>query len=210
MDETLSAPFLTDAVAFWSALFPHPAPVEIEVGCGDGAFLVAIACRQPERNFLGLERSPAKARRLAERVGRLAARNVRTLQADAGCLVRGVIPEGSVAAYHVYFPDPWWKRRHAPRRIFTPDFVAGVARTLCADGRLYFATDVGTYAVVAQASVLADGRFIETPAGDDHPGLTTSFARKYRAAGRPLYPFTFVRQADATPQRLAASKTSSM
>ncbi len=201
---------MTDAPAFWSALFPLPAPVEIEVGCGDGAFLIAVAREHPERNFFGLERSPAKARRLSERVERLAATNVRSLQADAVCLVSGVIPTASVAAYHVYFPDPWWKRRHAPRRVFTPAFVAGVARTLGDDGRLYFATDVRAYAVVARESVVADGRFIEATAGEDHPGLTTSFARKYRAAGRPLYPFTFVRRAETVAsQGLAASKTRS-
>jgi len=199
-----------DATAFWSALFPLPAPVEIEVGCGDGAFLVAVGRRHPERNFFGLERSPAKARRLAERVERLATANVRSLRADAVCLVSAVIPTASVAAYHVYFPDPWWKRRHAPRRVFTPAFVAGVARTLWDDGRLHFATDVQAYSVVARQSVLADGRFIEVAVGDDHPGLTTSFARKYRGAGRPLYPFTFVRRATApSSQGLAAPKTRS-
>ncbi len=207
----LPSPDPIDASAFWSALFPLPAPVEIEVGCGDGAFLAAVGRRHPERNFLGLERSPAKARRLADRVERLAATNVRSLQADAGCLVNGMIPTASVAAYHVYFPDPWWKRRHAPRRVFTPAFVAGVAQTLENDGRLHFATDVQAYAVVAHQSVLADGRFVEVPVGDDHPGLTTSFARKYRAAGRPLYPFTFVRQAVApVSQDVTAPKTRSM
>jgi tRNA (guanine-N7-)-methyltransferase len=185
-------------------------PVEIEIGCGDGAFLIAVARRHPERNFLGIERSPAKARRLAERVARAALSNVRTLQADAGCLIASMIPDGAVAAYHVYFPDPWPKRGHARRRIFTPHFVAGLARTLVVDGPLYVATDVETYAATARRCLASDGRFAEDPVSDAHPGLQTSFARKYRAAGRPLYPFRFIRRAESDQPGVAASNTRSM
>jgi tRNA (guanine-N7-)-methyltransferase len=199
-----------EPAAFWSAIFERPALVEIEVGCGDGAFLLAAARRHPERNFFGLERSPAKARRLAERIARSAAPNVRTLQADAGCLVASIIPDGAVAAYHVYFPDPWPKRGHARRRIFTPDFVTGVARTLVAEGSLYVATDVQAYGAVARRCIVGDGRFVEAAASDAHPGLQTSFARKYRAAGRPLYAFEFVRRADDDQPGVAASNTRSM
>ena len=199
-----------DPATFWSAVFERPAPVEVEIGCGDGALLLALAGRHPERNYLGLERSPAKARRLAERVARAAAPNVRTLQADAGCLVTSILPAASVAAYHVYFPDPWPKRGHARRRIFTTPFVAGLARTLVSDGSLYFATDVHGYAGVARACIVADGAFVEIAVNGDHPGLQTSFARKYRVAGRPLYPYLFVRGRSAAACPPAASKTRSM
>lgn len=201
-----------DGASFWRYVFGNDAPVEVEIGCGDGVFLETWAGRQPSRNFLGLERSPSKARRLAERFAKRSVPNVRTLQADARCLVSMLVPEGSVSAYHVYFPDPWPKRGHAPRRIFTPDFVIALARTLMAGGRLWFATDVVTYAALARGHVLGCGWFRELHAHDDaHPGLTTSFARKYRADGRALQCFAFDRVADGNGAQLfAASKIRSM
>ncbi len=177
----------------WRQLFGNDVPVEIEIGCGDGAFLTASATRHPEHNYFGIERSPAKARRLGERLARRSLPNVRTVQADATCLVTTLVPPASVTAYHVYFPDPWPKRGHAPRRIFTPAFVAGLARTLVPGGRLYFATDVASYANVACSHVRATNRFREVATGEPHPGLTTSFARKYRLGGRTLHAFAFER-----------------
>jgi len=179
---------------FWTGIFGTPAPVEIEIGCGDGALLLALAARDAERNFLGIEHSRTKAARLALRVARRGASHLRTLHADAHCVVCRVVPDASVAAYHVYFPDPWPKRRHASRRIFDPAFVAGLARTLLPGGRLWIATDVQSYAATIRSRVQAHGAFEEEPVGDDHPGLQTSFARKYRAAGRPLYPAVFLRR----------------
>jgi len=202
---------VTDGAAFWRTLFASDAPVEIEIGSGDGVFLTAYATRAADRHLLGIERSPAKARRLADRVARLALPNVRTLQADARCVVESIVPAASVSAYHVYFPDPWPKRGHAPRRIFTPTLVAGLARTLIPGGRLFFATDVAGYARVACGHVLAASEFREVAAADNaHPGLTTSFARKYRAGGRPLHAFTFERCVTiGEDQVFAASKIKS-
>jgi tRNA (guanine-N7-)-methyltransferase len=173
--------------------------------------LSAIATRSQTRNFLGIERSPSKARRLAARITTLGSANVRTLQADATCLVTSILPVGSVAAYHVYFPDPWPKRRHAGRRIFGVSFVAGLARTMIAGGRLFVATDVQGYGAVARERILADGGFREVASAEEHPGLTTSFARKYRAAGRVLYAYTFVRvDVSGVDQVCTASKMRSM
>jgi tRNA (guanine-N7-)-methyltransferase len=202
---------LVTATEFWAALFTNEGPVEVEIGSGDGAFLIASACERPAINFLGLERSPAKAKRLAQRLVALNAPNVRVLQADATCVIGSLLPVASVEAYHVYFPDPWPKRGHAARRIFHPTLVAGVARTLRAGGLLHLATDVVGYAAVARALVVAHPTFREIPAGADHPGYTTSFARKYRAVGRPLHVFTFERiGASDCDQALAASKMRSM
>ncbi|MEB2284176.1 MAG: tRNA (guanosine(46)-N7)-methyltransferase TrmB [Myxococcales bacterium] len=206
---------LRDGAAIWREIFENDAVVEIEIGSGDGTFLAAWAARHPNRNLLGIERSPSKARRLAERLAAWRFANVRVLQADARCLVASIIPAASVAAYHVYFPDPWPKRVHASRRIFTSEFVRGLAVTLVAGGRLHFATDVATYADVACRHVLASAAFREiavAEAMESHPGLTTSFARKYQAGGRALSSFIFERlpviaddQADP-----AASKIKSM
>jgi tRNA (guanine-N7-)-methyltransferase len=186
--------------SLWSALFGNDDPVEIEIGSGDGTFLAAAAARAPSTNFLGIERSPAKARRLVARIARLGNPRVRTLQADATCVVGTLVPPASVAAYHVYFPDPWPKRRHARRRVLTPALIAALARTLVPDGRLLLATDVYGYASLIRLDVLAGGRFAQCESGHDHPGLTTAFARKYRAAGRAVYVATFIRRETGAPQ----------
>jgi tRNA (guanine-N7-)-methyltransferase len=200
-----------DGAAFWGTLFGSAAPVEIEIGSSDGSFLLAHAARERSRSLFGIERSPSKAKRLAARVERSGLTNVRTLQADAVCVVTGIVPDASVSAYHVYFPDPWPKRHHAPRRIFTNRFVAGLARTLVGEGRLYVATDVDRYAERIRGIVLEDGSFVESPADEGHPGLQTSFARKYRAAGRALHVASFRRvRSMASAQPVAASKIRSM
>jgi tRNA (guanine-N7-)-methyltransferase len=199
------------AADLWSTLFGRPAPVEIEIGSGDGAFLLAYAARHPERSFLGIERSPSKFRRLEARLARAGLPNVRVLRADATCVVPALVPPASVATYHVYFPDPWPKRGHAFRRIFSASFVTTLARTLAAGGRLFLATDVRDYAADIRSSMLDHGAFSER-ADDEHPGFQTSFGRKYRAAGRPLYATTFAR-VDAgrrMAQPAAASKIRSM
>jgi len=204
----LASPTRTDGAAFWAEIFGDSAPVEIEIGSGDGAFLLSRAAATPRRNLLGIERSPAKSRRLAARVGRLGSPHVRMLQADAAYVLE-MIPTASVSAVHVYFPDPWPKRRHVPRRIFSPAFVAALARVLVGGGMLYAATDVETYMARIRAVVLADRRFAEGPTGDDHPGLSTGFARKYRAEGRVLHTASFCRVTEAQPLPAAVKIRSS-
>jgi tRNA (guanine-N7-)-methyltransferase len=179
---------------FWRAIFGTDGAVEIEIGSGDGTFLLAAAARDPATNFFGIERSRAKARRLAARVAHAAIPNVRTLHADAACVVRLLVPPSSVVAYHLYFPDPWPKRRHAARRILTDDLLEALARSLVDGGRLLLASDVYGYLRLMRTHVRAHGVFDEHDEGVDHPGLTTGFARKYRAAGRSVYAATFVRR----------------
>jgi tRNA (guanine-N7-)-methyltransferase len=189
----------------WTALFGRRAPVEIEIGCGDGAFLLAYAARHPERDFFGVERSPAKARRLHARLAHCGLTNVRTVRGDATCMVPTIVPRASVAIYHVYFPDPWPKRGHAFRRIFSAGFIAALAETLVEGGRVHVATDVADYSTRIRTGMIGDARFAEIAGDGTHPGLQTSFARKYRAAGRALYTATF-----RAVQPAAASKMRSM
>ncbi len=170
--------------------FGNDDPTEVEIGCGVGSFLIRAAAVHPGRNFFGLERAPALAAAAADTVARAQLPNIRVLCADAQCVVTRLIPPASVAAYHIYFPDPWWKRRHHRRRLFGREFVAALARTLAPGGEVHFATDVAALFAEAQAVTVAAGltRLPLAPA----PPMTV-FARRCLGATRTLHHGSFRR-----------------
>src|SRR6266513_6489090 len=109
-------------------LFGRSAPLHVDLGCGDGSFLCEMAQQFPKRNFLGIERLTKrveKVRRKAEKI-----ENVRVLRADTLFAVRHLLPESSVDTFYLLFPDPWPKRRHQFRRIFTRHFLDAIAVAL--------------------------------------------------------------------------------
>jgi len=184
---------LVRAHPFWAELFGNPAPVELEIGSGDGTFLRAAALRDPDVNLLGIENAYPRLRRAEERVAAMGSPRVRTLMADATCVIKTIVPAASVHAYHIYFPDPWPKHRHAKRRVVTPSLVRALARTLIPGGHLFLATDVHGYGWLMRGCILAHPAFVELPVDDTHGGLLTGFARKYRARGRQVFLATFQR-----------------
>ncbi len=133
---------VTTGTEFWSSVFGRSGPVEIEIGPGNGAFLLQEAVRRPRVNFVAIESSRSRAENLEALVRNRGLTNVRVVHAPAQCVVHYLVPTRSVAAYHIYFPDPWWKRRHHRRRLLTPAFARDVARTLVPGGLVAFATDV--------------------------------------------------------------------
>src|SRR5260221_9733527 len=118
-------------------LFGNENPVEIEVGTGRGLFLVNAATTCPATNFLGIEYDFKEARRAARRLQKRALANVRILGADAKFVLPQYFPAASAQALHVYFPDPWWKRRHKRRRVFNAEFLTQAARILRPGGILH-------------------------------------------------------------------------
>ena len=182
----------TDGAAFaldLAALFGRSAPLEIEVGAGRGDFLIERAAACPERDFLAVELAASVARLMAARAGRRALRNLRVLVADARTIVNLMLPAASVAAYHIYFPDPWPKARHGKHRMLTPAVVAGLERTLAPGGLIHVASDVEEWAA-AMFAMLGAGGFVE--AGGEAGGARfTGFARKYIGAGKPIYAASF-------------------
>jgi tRNA (guanine-N7-)-methyltransferase len=170
-------------------LFGRRAPLEVELGAGKGEFIVERAAANPDRDFLAVELSAAVARVLAVRCGAARLSNLRVARMDARTLVNLMLPNSSVAAYHIYFPDPWPKERHAKHRLFTAHFVRNLARTLEPGGVVYVATDVGERAQEIFA-LLEEGGFVRSEAGIT-AAASTGFARKYHAAGRRVYAATF-------------------
>jgi tRNA (guanine-N7-)-methyltransferase len=170
----------------WEAIFGRAGPVEIEVGSGKGGFLVDAATRFPETGFLSIEWASAYAEGLRDRIRRRDLRNVRVVRAEAGRLLHEAVPAGSVRTVHVYFPDPWPKKRHHKRRLVTPAFAGAVAEALEPGGELRFVTDHGEYFDEAKAVLDAEPRLEAVEVPTDMVDLT-NYERKYRAEGRPIH-----------------------
>jgi tRNA (guanine-N7-)-methyltransferase len=175
----------------WAEIFGNSHPVEIEIGPGKGAFLLTLARNYPERNFFGVENSKRRAFRLARLLERDGPANAIVVHADITCLARMMLWPASVSAYHLYFPDPWWKTRHHKRRLFREDFAVILTRTLVRGGTIYLASDVPEYfAEIATqlASIPGLCQFQWTRDQLTRKGklILTDFERKYREEGRQI------------------------
>lgn len=183
----------------WTALFGNDRPVEIEVGFGKGLFLLNEAAARPNVNFLGIEIVRKYQLYAATRVAERGLGNVRLACADARALLHASVPEASVAAVHVYFPDPWWKKRHHKRRLFAPAFAASVVRVLREAGRFYIVTDVAAYfdvmlGIIAELPALTPVA-PPAPADPKHDmDYLTNFERKFRKEGRPICRAAFAKK----------------
>jgi tRNA (guanine-N7-)-methyltransferase len=173
------------------AMFGRCAPVEIEIGAGKGEFVIERAAQFPDRDFIAVELSATITRVLAVRCGRAGLDNLRVVQMDARTLVNLMLPDAAVSAFHIYYPDPWPKERHLKHRLFTPLLAASLYRTLEPGAIAYVATDVRGYAYEIFPMMLAAGfvRAVEPAPGAERTG----FARKYVAAGKPVFSASFRR-----------------
>jgi tRNA (guanine-N7-)-methyltransferase len=170
-------------------LFGRSVPLHVDLGCGDGSFLCEMAQQFPETNFLGIERLTKrveKVRRKAEKI-----ENVRVLRADTLFAVRYLLPESSVETFFLLFPDPWPKRRHQFRRIFTRDFLDAIAVALGQQGVLRVATDQINYFQQMERISRAHLQFQVVPQSPDDAILpVTKFEKKFRKQGAPIYRLT--------------------
>ncbi len=194
-----------DAQLDWHRLFPDDHPRELEIGSGKGLFLLNAGQSRPNVNFVGIELARKYARNAADRVAKRGLTNVRVVWGDAKALIARAIPDHSVQAIHVYFPDPWWKKRHRKRRMFQPGFVALAARLLIPGGRLEIATDVESYHEEILDLLRSSPAFLEIPvdpvADPQHDlDYRTHFERKYRIEGRPIFRSRFAAKSFATPE----------
>jgi len=174
------------------SLFGRRAPLEVEVGSGKGLFLRSAAAARPETDFLGIEIAGKYAHFAAARLAKRGLRNAVVVAGDALRLFAELLPDASLAAVHVYFPDPWWKKRHAKRRVMRESLVRDVERTLVPGGSLHFWTDVEDY-FHASLEVLAANTTLtgplpvrEEPAEHDLD-YRTHFERRMRLSDEPVY-----------------------
>ena len=185
----------------WEAFFGNSHPVEIEIGSGKGRFLLEASKRHAAVNYIGIERAQKYIALTQERFEKYmrhfgvdrasgAFSNVRLVWTDANYFLTRYVPNGSIQAYHIYFPDPWPKKRQQKRRIFrNQDFLSALTRTLNPDGgRLYIATDYAEYFQEIQER-LAGLSTLYPVAADLSPDrdIATNFEMKYVLEGRDIH-----------------------
>lgn len=168
--------------------FTTPAPLEVDIGCGRGMFMFKASTTRPDTNFLGLELDFKEARRAARRLVRRKQPNARIVGGDAREVLSKKLPEASVTAAHVYFPDPWWKKKHMRRRLFNDQFVDLLARIVMPGGHIHSWTDVEDYFVVIKGLMENHPLFVSLPpapekAAEHDDDYHTSFERRKRQDG---------------------------
>ncbi len=136
----------TAALADWPGLFGRLAPLILEIGFGMGGATAEIAAAQPDINFIGVEVHPPGVGALLQRIETQGLQNVRILQHDAVEVLQHMLAPASLSGIHIYFPDPWHKKRHHKRRLIQPPLVALLASRLAPGAYLHCATDWQPYA----------------------------------------------------------------
>ncbi len=176
----------------WSEFFGSDNPVELDIGCGRGLFTYSAATNNPDTNYLGLEIDYREGRRAATRLLKKELPNGRIIGGDGNIVLTKLIDKHSVQAAHVYFPDPWWKKRHHKRRIFNQEFTDVLADIVQPGGHVHSWSDVAEYfeiiAELMDGHPLFEKRTASTERDPENDmDYQTSFERKKRKLGLPIY-----------------------
>lgn len=182
-----------DGYIDFEKLFDNSNPVEIEIGSGKGTFLVNQAKSFAGKNFLGIEWANKYYKHAVDRIGRWALENVKMLRTDATTFLPEHISPDSISGYHIYFPDPWPKKRHHKRRFICKNNIEVMLRTLKTGGIINIATDHADYFdwmkehIATFTGRVKEVDYIRTAGADDGEMAGTNFERKYLKQGRNVY-----------------------
>jgi tRNA (guanine-N7-)-methyltransferase len=167
-----------------SEIFQTTQQLEVELGAGDGSFLIQWAKANPHHNFLAVERLLGRIRKIERKANRAGLANVRLLRIEASYFLEYLLPPKSVTALHVYFPDPWPKRKHRRKRLVNEAFVESCSGVLAPGGAVYLRTDDGDY-LAQMKSVFKGFSSIETP--PELAAIRTDFERGFHERGVPTF-----------------------
>jgi tRNA (guanine-N7-)-methyltransferase len=168
-----------------AGLFPKPQPLEVELGCGDASFLVEYARRQLQTNFIGVERLLGRIQKLDRKGRRAGLTNLRGVRIESAYFLQYLLPPHAATALHIYFPDPWPKKKHRRHRLINERFPKLARAALMPGGVVYLRTDDVDYftQMTGVFSVVKEFEKVETPAALAE--ITTDFERGFNAEGIP-------------------------
>jgi tRNA (guanine-N7-)-methyltransferase len=167
----------------WGRLFARAQPVEVELGSGDGSFLANYAKLHPERNFLGVERLLGRLRKLNRKGLRAGLTNLALIRLEASYVIEFLIPPESIDALHIYFPDPWPKRKHRKNRLINERFTELTAKALKPGAIVYLRTDDLDYFQQMTRVFGGNSRFVAVETPKDLSDVVTDFERNFHLRG---------------------------
>jgi tRNA (guanine-N7-)-methyltransferase len=168
-----------------AALFATAQPLEVELGCGDASFLIEYARRNSALNFIGVERLLGRLQKLDRKGRRAGLTNLRGVRIESAYFLRYLLPAHSTEALHIYFPDPWPKKKHRRHRLINESFPALARNNLKPGGKVFLRTDDTDY--FTQMNEVFDGaaEFEKTSTPPELAEITTDFERDFNAEGIP-------------------------
>ncbi|MBO7048838.1 MAG: tRNA (guanosine(46)-N7)-methyltransferase TrmB [Spirochaetia bacterium] len=193
-------PYDADKKLDFASIFGNSSPVLLEIGFGDGEATYQMAERNPGMNYLAMDVYPPGVGALLDVIHKKQLSNVRIVHHDAAEVVENMVPDGSAGGFHIFFPDPWQKKRHNKRRLINSTFVSILTDKLKDGGYIYCATDWEDYALQMQEVLRGEKRlyspfegFAEEPNNIVPWRPETKFERKGKAVGRTIFESYFIK-----------------
>ncbi len=175
-------------------LFGKPQPLEVELGCGDASFLIEYARQNPQKNFIGVERLLGRIQKLDKKGRRNGLKNTCGIRIESAYFLEYLMPPQCVSALHIYFPDPWPKKKHRRHRLINEQFPTLARQVLQSAGTVFLRTDDADYftQMVEVFSAAKEFKLVETPLALSE--ITTDFEREFNAQGIPTLRAAYQRQ----------------
>ena len=166
-------------------LFAKSQPLEVELGCGDASFLVEYARQNPKKNFIGVERLLGRLQKLDKKGRRIGLENTRGVRIESAYFLQYLLPPQTATALHIYFPDPWPKKKHRRHRLINEAFPALARTVLAPGGTVFLRTDDVDY-FQQMTEVFGDVNFFgKTETLPALVEITTDFEGEFNARGIP-------------------------
>ncbi len=177
-------------------LLPHAQPLEVELGCGDASFLVNCAQKNPQTNFIGVERLLGRLQKLDRKGRRAGLENLRGVRIESAYFLQFLLPPHSASALHIYFPDPWPKKKHHRLRLINGHFPARARAALAPGGTVFLRTDHAEYFQQMNEVFAASQDFEKTETPPALVEVLTDFECDFNAQGIPTLRAAYKLKAD--------------